>query len=233
MAKDNMTLPVNTDQVQEPKTDTSEVNLAKQRKHYERQLEQERLARQQAEERATSAERAAQERTRSAHVQEEDDDSEPYVDKRKLKSTLANFEKNIDEKIDKKAEEKARFMIAQERESSYLQKNPDFNRIMADEDLLNKFSQKFPDEAESILEMPPSFARQKLVYASIKSRGLDKPEVKAPPIQEKVDANRRAPFYQPNGVGAAPYSSQGDFSQAGQKQAFAKMQELKSRLRLG
>ena len=56
---------------------------------------------------------------------------------------------------------------------------------------------------------------------------------KEPSIQDKIDANRRSPFYQPSGIGSAPYAGpDGDFSAAGQKTAYDKMQELKSRLRI-
>ena len=79
--------------------------------------------------------------------------------------------------------------------------------------------------------MPEGFERQKLVYQNIKELGVDKPEQKQSTIQEKVDANRRSPFYQPTGVGTAPYATSGDFSQTGQKQAYAKMKELQARLR--
>ena len=67
---------------EEVRVDTTEQNLAKQRQMYERKLEQERQARQQAEERAVAAERAAQERSKMSPLNEDDDDdSEPYVDK--------------------------------------------------------------------------------------------------------------------------------------------------------
>jgi hypothetical protein len=72
------------------------------------------------------------------------------------------------------------------------------------------------------------------VYQNIKALGLDKPPPKEQTIQQKVDANRKSPFYSPSGVASAPYQGQqSDFSQHGQKQAYDKMQELKNRLRLG
>jgi hypothetical protein len=80
--------------------------------------------------------------------------------------------------------------------------------------------------------MPEGFDRQKLVYKNIKALGLHKPAIKEPSIQEKIDANRRSPYYQPSGVANAPYSTVGDFSTAGQKNAYQKMQELKSKLRI-
>ena len=62
--------------------------------------------------------------------------------------------------------------------------------------------------------------------------GFDKPEQKGPSIQDKIDSNKRSPYYQPSGISAAPYAGGGDFSPAGQKNAYAKLQELKSRLRI-
>jgi hypothetical protein len=80
--------------------------------------------------------------------------------------------------------------------------------------------------------MPEGFERQRLVYENIKALGVDKPISKEPSVQEKIEANRKSPYYQPSGVGAAPYASQSDFSAGGQKQAYEKMQELKNRLRI-
>jgi hypothetical protein len=61
---------------------------------------------------------------------------------------------------------------------------------------------------------------------------LDKPKKTPPSIQEKIDQNRRSPYYQPSGMANSPYSSHGDFSHEGQKQAYEKMQALKKSLRL-
>ena len=96
-----------------------------------------------------------------------------------------------------------------------------------------KLAQKDPELAETILSMPESFERQKLVYKNIKALGLHLPEQKAQSIQEKVDANRRNPYYQPSGIANAPYASQGDFSPQGQQQAYNKMRELQKKMRLG
>jgi len=67
-------LPENQEQIQDSqKQNDKDYNFAQIR----RQLEQERVARQQAEERATQAERAIQERS---NAKNDDDDDEPYVD---------------------------------------------------------------------------------------------------------------------------------------------------------
>lgn len=223
-----MTVPANTqdNQAPEQKQDTREFNFRQQEQLFKRQLDEERQAR-------FAAEKRAEELSAKRPVADDDDDhsDEPYVDRRTLDKKLKKWESSIDEKIDKKAEEKARLMVEQERKNSYLKSKGDFNNVMSP-DMMQKLVMKDPELAEIILEMPEGFARQKLVYQTIKSLKLDQPEEKKPSIQEKVDANRRSPYYQPSGVNAPPHAATGDFSPAGQKNAYAKLQELKNKLRL-
>lgn len=193
-----------------------------------RQLEHERSARAQAEERAARAEENAK---RTADPDDDYHSDEPYVDHRALDKKLKKFEAGMDAKIEKKAEEKARAMVEQERRSTYLKQKTDFDQVMT-QDMMQKLVQKDPELAETILEMPDGFARQKLVYHAIKAIGLDKPPEQKPSIQDTIDKNRRSPYYQPSGVGTAPYAQVGDYSPVGQKNAFDKMQELKNKLRL-
>lgn len=200
-----------------------EINFAKVRQ----QLEQERNARQQAEERLAQLEREKQASAKPVQHDEDDDDDEPYIDKKRLNKKLSSFEKNIDEKIERKAEEKARAMLEAEKKENWLRNNADFYEIMQHADA---FAQKDPELAETILAMPNTFERQKLVYKSIKAMGVHKKEEPKPSIQETIDRNRRSPYYQPTQMGAAPYAAAGDFSQVGQKNAYSKMQELKKRL---
>lgn len=217
---------------QDPKQEEIQNNLAKQRKMYERQLEQERLGRQQAEERANALEAANQSKNHRSNDDEDDYRSdEPYVDDKRLRRELSKFQKNIEQTIDQKAEAKASALLEQERRSNYLRENSDFNQVM-NEETIERFASKHPRLAENILRMPDGFERQKLVYENIKALGVDKPEQKQPSVQEKIDANKRSPYYQPTSVGAAPYAGGGDFSSSGQKNAYTKMQELKNRLRI-
>lgn len=219
-----MTAPAQESQAQENKPTDKELNFRALESKYQRQLEQERAAR-------LEAERVAQEATAKKQQQsdDEDNDDEPYVDHKKLKRTLSSFERSMEEKIEKKAEEKARSLYEKEKRDSWIKNNPDFYEVLQNAE---KFAQKDPELAETILEMPDTFERQKLVYKNIKALGLHKPEVKQPSIQEKIDANRRSPYYQPSGVGTAPYAQVGDFSSTGQKQAYEKMQQLKKQLRI-
>lgn len=209
---------------------SEEKNLAalrRQSQQYQRELERERAERE-AERRELEELRARTKRASSE--MEEEDDTDPYVDHKNLKRKLERFEKDMDKKIDQKAEMKARLLLDEERKAQYLHGNPDFNHIMSS-DVVQKFAEMHPRLAESIIKMPDNFERQKLVYEAIKSMGLDKPAPQAPSVKDQIEANKRSPYYQPSGVGTAPYQSQGDFSDSGRKAAFEKMQELKRRLR--
>lgn len=212
-----------TPQPQEQQPSNKELNFRALEAKYQRQLEQVEMRAQEAEKRAQEAMQRRQE------PQEDEDDDQPYVDHKRLSRTLSSFEKKMEDKIDKRAEEKAGRMLAESKKNDWLRNNPDFYDVLQHAD---KFAERDPELAETILQMPEGFERQKLVYKTIKGMGINKPEVKQPSIQEKVDANRKSPYYQPSGVGAAPYSQVGDFTAAGQKNAYQKMQELKNKLRI-
>lgn len=216
-----MTVPVTENQAQDTKPSDKELNFRNLEQKYQRQLDQERSAR-------LEAERMAQE-ARQKPVHDEEDDSEPYVDHKKLKREQAKFGQQLKQETQGEIQKAVHTALYEERKQNWMKSNPDFYDVMQHAE---KFAQKDPELAEAILEMPEGFERQKLVYKNIKSLGLHKPEQKTPSIQEKIDANRKSPYYQPSGVGTAPYTSQGDYSAGGQKSAYDKMQELKARLRL-
>lgn len=210
------------------KNNDTEHNLRQLRK----QAEAERNGRLEAERRIADLERQVSSRA----PQDDDYSDEPYIDEKRLNKKLSAFEKTMDQKIEERAEQKARSLIDEEKKYSYLKENHDFNASMSPENV-QKFAEKFPKLAENILRMPDGFERQKLVYENIKALGIDRPEEKLPSIQEKIDANRRSPFYQPTGNSSAPYSTPGgggkNYSEQEKKQAYDHMVELKSRLRLG
>lgn len=216
-----MTVPTPDNQVQE-KSNDKELNFRALEQKYQRQLEQERAAR-------IEAERRIEETKRHTSQEDDDNDDEPYVDKKRLDKKLAKFGEQSKQQTQTDIQRAVQTAIKEERKENWIKQNSDFYEVLK---FADKFAEKDPELAETILEMPEGFERQKLVYKNIKAFGLHKPEVKQASIQEKVDANRRSPFYQPSGVGASPYNSQSDFSSSGQKQAYDKMQELKSRLRL-
>jgi len=208
-------------QAQDVRQNDKELNFRKQQQMYERML---------AEKDARLAELERITQSRAAPQDDDDSDDEPYVDKRRLEKKLTKFGQVTQSEIEKAmqiAKEKAKEEL---RNEMWLETNSDFHEIMGHAE---KFAEKAPHLAKSILSMPEGFERQKLVYQNIKALGLHQPESPKENIQSKIDANRRGAFYQPTGVGAAPYASQGDFSSSGQQNAYSKMQELKNRLRLG
>jgi len=217
-----MTAPIQESQVQAPQ-DNKELNFRALEAKYQRQLEQERAGR-------LEAERQYQEsQARKTIHEEDDDDSEPYIDKKRLKKEQARFGQEIKQQTTSEIQKAVQTALHEERKQNWLKSNPDFYEVLQHAE---KFAQKDPELAEAILEMPEGFERQKLVYKNIKALGINKPEQKQSSIQEKVDANKRSPYYMPSGVGTAPYSNGGDFSPAGQEGAYKKMQELKKQLRI-
>lgn len=199
----------------------------------EAKLRQETVARIEAERKAEEALRLAQDAISKRQIVEEDEDDEPYVAPKKLEKKLAKFGQSTQIDIQKAMEIAKQSAKEELKQEMWLEKNQDFHQIMNNEQLLNKFYDNNRELADTILQMPQGFSRQQLVYKNIKALGIDKPEQKQPSIQEKIDSNRRSPYYQPSGVASAPYSSAGDFSPAGMKNSYNKMQELKNKLRLG
>lgn len=209
---------------QDQKQNDKEVNFRALEKKYQAQLEHERAAR-------IEAERIAQEAiSRKQNIQDdEEDESDPYVDHKKLKRKLDKFGQQTMQQTQGEIQKEVHKALTEERKNNWLKQNGDFYEVLQHAE---KLAVKDPELAESILEMPESFERQKLVYKNIKALGLHKPEVKQASIQDKIDANKKSPYYQPSSVGSPAYASSADYSQSGQKQAYEKMQELKNRLRI-
>ena len=153
--------------------------------------------------------------------------SEPYVDERRLEKKLSKYDEKARKQTQVEITNAVQKAVYEERQNSWLNQNKDFNEVLKH---AQKFADAAPDLADSILAMPDNFERQKLVYANIKALGLHKDPSKEPSIQDKIDANRHGSHYQPSSMGTAPYSAQGDFSEAGRKLAYEKMQELKKRI---
>jgi len=205
--------------VQETKSNDKELNFRALEAKYERKLAEERAAR-------LEAERVVQQRNA---VQDDDEDDEPYVDRKKLEKKLAKFGEKSKLETQSEIKYAVNQALSEERRQNWLKQNPDFYDVMQHAE---KFAQKDPELAETILEMPEGFERQKLVYKSIKAMGVHQPEKKESTIQQKIDSNKKSPYYMPSGVGTAPYSSVGDYSEQGKKQAYDKLQELKRNLRI-
>lgn len=197
-----------------------EINFRKQEAMYQRMLD-ERERRIQELEQERSAKKAPE-----PIEDDEDDSAEPYVDHKKLKKKLAKQGQTTQTEIQKAMEFAKQSAKEELKQEIWLENNPDFFETLK---LADKFAAKAPKLAENILRMPEGFERQKLVYNTIKELGIDQPEKKSS-TQERIDANRQNPGYQPSSVGSSPYNSTaGDFSQAGQKAAYDKIQELKKR----
>jgi hypothetical protein len=210
-------------QAQEPKTNDKEFNFRNLEQKYKAQLEQERAAR-------LEAERIAEEtRKKYMAAQDDDEDDDPYVNKKKLQKEQMKFGEKIKQETQSEINKAVQQALYEERNQNWLRNNPDFVDVMKNAQKLYETDKEL---AETILEMPDSFERQKLVYKNIKALGLHKDQPKQPSIQDKIDANRKSPYYQPTGVGTAPYNSQSDFSVSGQKNAYDKMKELQKRLRI-
>lgn len=216
-----MTVPVQENQAQEQQISNKELNFRALEQKYQQQLAQERAEK----------EKLALELQQRQHITptDEDQDDEPYVDHKRLRKEQAKFGQQLKQETQSEIQKAVQKALNEERKQNWMKTNSDFYDVMQHAE---RFAQTDPELAESILEMPEGFERQKLVYKNIKALGLHKPQQKEPSIQDKIDANRRSPYYQPSGVGAAPYASSGDFSSGGQKQAYEKMQQLKNQLRL-
>lgn len=230
-----MTLDTNTQaqvaQTEAPKANSAEINLAQMRK----MLEQERAEKERLKMEKQQLEQERERFARGSKREEDEDDdmgSEPYIDPKTLNRKLSKLESKFESIVERKAEEKARGMIEAEKRDAYLKQNADFDQMMQP-DVIQKFAEKCPGMAEAILKMPEGFDRQRLVYEAIKNTGVTKKDEPQQSVQQKIDSNRRSPYYSPSGVGSAPYASAGDYSPAGQKNAYTKLQELKGRLRLG
>ncbi|SRR5260221_4103316 len=207
---------------QENKISDKELNFRALESKYQKQLEQVKSELEQAR-------RIAEEAMNKKQIVEDEDD-EPYVDHKKLNRTLEKFGEKTKQQTQTEIQRAVQTALSEEKKQSWVKNNPDFYDILQKH--AQEFAEKDPELAESILDMPEGFERQKLVYKNIKALGIDKPASKQSSIQDKVNANQRSPYYQPSGIGNSPYSNGGDFSEGGQKQAYAKMQELKSKLRI-
>lgn len=206
---------------QDTQVSDKELNFRALEAKYKKELEAERQAREEAERRAAAV-------NYGGFVQDDDDD-DPYVDKNKLNKSLSSFKNNLMKEFETTVESKVQQRLHEREKEHWLEKHNDFYDVMKN---ANKFAEKHPHIAKTILTMPDTFERQQLVYQNIKALGLDQPEQPEPSVQDKINANRRSPYYQPSGIANAPYTVQGNFSKEGQKSAYDKMQELKARIRL-
>lgn len=192
----------------------------------EQKLAQEKQARLQAEKARQEAERRAEEARRYTQKDDEEDD-DPYIDHKKLAKKLEKFGQQTREITEAEIDKRVNAALEKNKAEEWIQKNSDFYDVMKHAEKLYEADQEL---AETILRMPDNFDRQKLVYKQIKSMKLHQPHQKEADVQSKIEERRRGPYYQPSGMGTAAYGHSGDFSPAGQKNAYDQMIALKSRL---
>jgi hypothetical protein len=217
-----MTNPVDTQEVEvSARISEKELNFQKQKASYERVL---------AEKEQRIADIEAQLKAKQVSNDDEDDDQDPYIDKRKLAKTLNRFGEQSQKQTQGEIQKAVQEALSNERRDNWLRQNPDFESILSHAD---KLAQSDPELAETILKMPDNFERHKLVYRTIKTMGLDKPRSKENSVQDKINQNRMNPGYQQNTAASPPYASQSDFSESGKKAAYDKLMQLKSTMRLG
>lgn len=208
-----------------------EINFRKLEEGLKEKYEKELKAREQEYERKMqeAIEKAKQEAASRVPEDEDDDDDEPYIDRRKLKKEFGRYDSQIKKQTKSEIQQAVQQAIYEERKNAWLDRNKDFYDVMQHAGKLPEYDSEL---ADTILAMPDSFERQKLVYKNLKALKLHE-EKKEESIQDKINANRRTPYYQPSNVGAGPYNSNhSDFSPDGQKKAWDKLEELKKRIRL-
>lgn len=216
-----MTVTTQENQAQDAQPNNKELNFRALEQKYQHQLAQERAEKEQL---------ALQLQQRQQPMRDDDDeDSEPYIDHKRLRKEQAKFGQQLKQETTSEIQRAVQTALNEERKQNWMKNNNDFYDVMKHAE---KFAQFDPELADTILQMPEGFERQKLVYKNIKALGLHKDAPKEPSIQDKIDANRRGPYYQPSGTGTSPYSSSSNFTDEGQKQGYEKMKQLKSQLRI-
>lgn len=195
------------------------------------QLEREKQEKLQLREEVEKLKKIAQEHL-SPKEEEESGDDEPYVDHKRLKRELGKVVKQTYADTDNRIQTAVNRALAEERQRQWIKNNPDFYEVM---NHAQAFADKDPELAETILEMPEGFERQKLVYKNIKALGIHKPPEPKSGIQDKIDQNRRSPYYQPSGMSSPGYgivNGGKDYTPGEGKNAYDKMKELQKRLRI-
>lgn len=215
------------DQVAEQKESNAERNFAKLRQKAdkaEQMADQERNERLKLQE---EVERLRGQRVTEFSDDEEDDSSDPYVDKRKLKKLFTKWEAKNDEKIVRTAQEIARQVLNEDRQRNFMtqlkSEHRDFDEVVND-DTIEKLKAGSPRMAAMLAGEPDEYKKHAIAYEAIKLANLHrKPEN----VKEKVEQNMKNPYYYPSSMGTGG-TSLGDFSSTGKKAAYDKIQQLKA-----
>jgi hypothetical protein len=207
------------------KTNDKEYNFVQIRK----QLESKNQENQQLKEELEKIKKVSQDRLTPP---DDDDDDEPYVDRKRLKRELGKVVQQTATETESKIQDAVNRALGEERQRQWLSQHNDFEQIMQH---AQKIQDSDPELADIILNMPNTFERHKLVYKHIKATGLHNPAPAKTNIQDKIDANRRSPFYQPSGIPSPGYgivNGGKEYSDTEMKSAYDVMQQSKRRLRI-
>src|SRR5258708_8361244 len=148
-----MTVTEQENVVQEQKTSDKELNFRKLEAKYQQEVAYERAKREETEKRLQELSQKQE--------PEMEDDSDPYIDHKKLNKSLSKFGQNTQAEI-QKAMQQAKHSAKEElKQEMFLENNPDFYQVL---EHAEKFALRAPKLAENILRMPEGFERQKLVY---------------------------------------------------------------------
>jgi hypothetical protein len=227
-----MTIPQENSQTQtQPQAaavSDKELNFRNLENRYEKMLQEERQKR-------LEAETALQKKAAVVMGEDEEEDSEPYVDRRRLEKKLNQNNQKIKAETQTEIQKAVGAALEKERQQQWLRSHPDFYEVMQH---AQAFAEKNPELAEDYLELQEAdFKKQKMVYNNIKAVGMHKKEEPKPSIQDTINNNKKGLYYNPSGVGSAPYQGYivggKDFSVTEQQNAFNKMKELQAKLRLG
>lgn len=211
-----------------PADNSKELNFKKQTEYYEGVLQEERKKR-------LELEQAVKSMSPKIQNEEEEEDDEPYVDRKKLDKTLNRFANKSREETRTEIQKAVSDALSVERQNTWLKSHPDFYEVMQH---AQAFADKNPDLAEDYLDLEAAdFKKQKMVYNNIKAMGLHKKEEPKPSIQDQIKDNKKGYFYAPSGQGTPPYqpfiAGGKEYSQDEQKAAFHRMRQLQEKLRVG
>lgn len=155
---------------------------------------------------------------------EEEDDDDPYIDKKKLEKWDQKKKKEYKSEMQLTVQQ----ALEKERQEMWMKEHKDFYDVMQHAD---RFAELDPELADTILKMPESFERQKLVYKNIKILGLDKPK-EDKETQAKVNDPRKSYYYSPTGVSPSAGAGPASYTNQERQEAYEKMLQLKESLRI-
>src|SRR2546429_4279944 len=120
-----MTDQATVNQTQENKPSDKELNFRALEAKYQKQLDQERSAR-------LEAERLVQEAlAKKNQLDDDDDDNEPYVDKKRLKKHLNQFGEQFKQQTQQEINSAIHQAVSEDRKQRWIKDNPDFADVVS------------------------------------------------------------------------------------------------------